>query len=81
MYQTDCLKAINRFRKIHLSPYLIADVILHTSAKKMADTLVSGGASKEELKKKLGKPGAGLYQITCSPDDQVLPPDDAMANW
>eukprot|EP00111_Clytia_hemisphaerica_P008261 TCONS_00024097-protein len=81
VYQTDCLKVINRFRKIHMSPYLIADVSLHTSAKKMADTLVSGGASKEELKKKLGKPGAGLYQITCSPDDQVLPPDDAMVNW
>lgn len=75
------MKVINRFRQIHLAPSLVADPSLHAAAKKIADTLVGGGSAKEDMKKKLKDPAEGLFQISCSPDDQVLPPDESMPNW
>ena len=64
-----------------MAPSLIADATLHAGAKKIADTLVGGGTAKEDMKKKLKDPAEGLFQISCSPDDQVLPPDESMPNW
>jgi len=81
VYQNDCLKIMNRFRKIHLATALIGDVALHASARKIADTLVSGGSARDKMKAKLKNRKEGLYQISCSPDDKVLPPEESMANW
>ena len=64
-----------------MAPSLIGDPSLHASAKKIADILVGGGSAKEDMKKKLKNPGEGLFQISCSPDDQVLPPEESMPNW
>lgn len=72
---------MNKFRELHDTQPLIGDPDLHEEAKKMAVALVSSKRAWTKMKEKLKDRKEGIYQVSCNPDNKVIPPEEAMSNW
>ena len=80
-YQDDSMKIINKFRSIHNSPPLTLDEALHQEAKEIAEGLVTTKGAWSRAKDEERERKGGIYQVTCNPDNYVMPATEAMSNW